>query len=158
MASDERLLSVYEQLRRMAAAQVRPGVSLDPTDLVHEAFLRLHDGGWESESHFRAVACLAMRHVLIDRARRRQALRRGGERDRTTLSGLGVEASDDGLLAMDEVLTRLQERDPRKAQIVQMRVFGGMELEEIAGIQAISLATVKREWRAARAWIAGVLG
>lgn len=120
--------------------------------------MRIQGGDWDSESHFRAVACLAMRHVLIDRARRRQAARRGGGQERVTLSGLGIEAEGESLLNFDKLLSSLEERDPRKAQIVQMRVYGGMELEEISQVLSISLATVKRDWRAARAWIATMMG
>ncbi|MEM7248190.1 MAG: ECF-type sigma factor [Acidobacteriota bacterium] len=150
--SDSLFELVYQELRQ-AARRLGPDRSLQPTDLVHEVFLRLRDRDWESPEHFRAVASVAMRQVVIDRSRRRDTMKRGGERQRITLSGLGSEPHEMDLIDVERVLQRLETMDSRKGNIVTMRIFGGMELNEIADSISVSLSTVKREWRTARAWL-----
>lgn len=162
-ASLDRLLpAVYEELRRLAGRYMRhqaPEHTLQTTALVHEAYLRLIDQrriDWASRAHFFGVAAKAMRSILIDHARRRRAAKRGGKAGRRTLGAAG-EVADPGsavdVLALDEALTRLAERDPRKSQVVELRYFGGLTLAEVAEVLGISPATVKREWIAARAWL-----
>ena len=154
---------VYEELRREARrilGRHAPGHSVTPSILVHDAYMRLASAGGEpafaSELHFRAAASLAMRHVLVDRARRRNAHKRGRGWSRVMLIGLGVEASeplDVDLLALAEALDALAAIDPEGANVVQMRFFGELTHEEIALALGISLRTVERSWRAARAWL-----
>lgn len=158
----ERLLPlVYEELRRLAGGVFRggpPDEVLQPTALVHEAFLRLVDGRAVSvrgREHFLALAATAMRQILADHARRGRALKRGGGARRHTR----VEpcTPSDGepldLLLLDEVLTKLEEVDARQHRIVELRFFAGLEMEQIARELDLSIATVEREWRAARAWL-----
>ena len=153
---------VYDELRGVARA-VRRGPSaetVNTTALVHEAYLRLADGaslGFEGRSHFLGVAAKAMRHVLVDHARRRAAQKRGGGLARVDLSetlvGAAPEAPDAHVLALDRALARLAERDPRKVRVVECRFFGEMSTEETAAALGVSTATVKRDWRMARAWL-----
>src|SRR5438552_4536328 len=133
-AAEQLLPLVYEELRRLAAqklAKEKPGQTLQATALVHEAYLRLVDDDkaqhWDSSGHFFAAAAEAMRRVLIDNARRRRSQRRGGAAERLSLEGLeaAAPASDDELLAVNEALERLQQVDPRKAELVKLRYFGG---------------------------------
>lgn len=145
--------STYAVLRRVAAQRIRSGQTLEPTELVHEAFLRLDGHSFDGATHFQAVAAVAMRRILIDRARRRSADKRGGDLRPVTLAGLGIEAPDERLLDIDRALSRLEAADGRRARIVELRVFGGLELAEIAEHLTVSLSTVKRDWRAARAWL-----
>jgi len=161
-ALDRLLPAVYEELRRLARRYMRqqpPGHTLQTTDLVHQAYLRLVDQErveWGSRAHFFGVAAKAMRSILIDHARRRRAAKRGGKAGRPTLGAAGEVASPGStvdVLALDEALTRLAERDPRKSQVVELRYFGGLALEEVAEVLGVSLATVKRDWIAARAWL-----
>ncbi|WP_152054429.1 sigma-70 family RNA polymerase sigma factor [Tautonia marina] len=163
----ERLLPlVYDELRRLAARQLAreaPGQTLQPTALVHEAYLRLigpSQVGWEGRGHFYAAAAEAMRRVLVDAARRRQSLRRGGElRRRELLDGdLKIEPDSDNILDLDEALTRLRAEDPRAAELVTLRVFSGMTIEEVAQVLAISPRTANRTWAYARAWLGRELG
>ncbi|MEL6347942.1 MAG: ECF-type sigma factor [Myxococcota bacterium] len=150
---DELLPQIYDQLKVMARRYRGPRDSLMPTELVHEAYLRLSDDGpWQSPTHFRATAAVAMRRLLIDRARRRDADKRGGGWDRITLSGLGA-APDIDVIALDESLSTLERMDHRKAQIVQLRFFGGLTMPEIAAHLSVSLRTVEKDWRRARAWL-----
>jgi RNA polymerase sigma factor (TIGR02999 family) len=159
---DELLPIVYEELRRLAAAYLRrerPGQTLQPTALVHEAYLRLlkdRPDRWQNRAHFCAIAAHSMRQILIDRARARGALKRGGELPRVTLDEAlvaGGERSID-LVALDEALERLAALDPEQARLVELRFFGGLTIEETAEAMAISPATVKRHWTVARAWLA----
>jgi RNA polymerase sigma-70 factor, ECF subfamily len=153
---------VYEELRRLAAAYLRrerPGQTLQPTALVHEAYLRLikdRPGRWQNRAHFCAIAAHSMRQILIERARARGALKRGGLQPRVTLDeGLVAgEARSIDLVALDEALDRLAELDPEQARLVELRFFGGLTIEETAEAMAISPATVKRHWTVARAWLA----
>jgi RNA polymerase sigma factor (TIGR02999 family) len=159
---DELLPIVYEELRRLAAAYLRrerPGQTLQPTALVHEAYLRLlkdRPDRWQNRAHFCAIAAHSMRQILIDRARARGALKRGGELPRVTLDEAlvaGGEQSID-LVALDDALERLAALDPEQARLVELRFFGGLTIEETAEAMAISPATVKRHWTVARAWLA----
>ncbi|WP_412069835.1 ECF-type sigma factor [Rubrivirga sp. IMCC43871] len=153
---------VYDELRGLARA-VRRGPSLETvntTALVHEAYLRLArnaGASFEGRSHFLSVAAKAMRHVLVDHARRRGARKRGGDLARVDLSeslvGGSGEAPDAHVLALDRSLDRLAELDVRKARVVECRFFGEMSVEETAAALGVSEATVKRDWRMAQAWL-----
>jgi RNA polymerase sigma factor (TIGR02999 family) len=135
------------------------GHTLQVTALVHEAYLRLIDQqqvDWGSRAHFLGVAAKVMRSVLVDHARRRHAAKRGGIASESTLATTAERVSSGtnvDLLALDEALIRLAECDPRKSQVVEMRYFGGFSLEEVAESLDVSLATVKRDWITARAWL-----
>jgi RNA polymerase sigma factor (TIGR02999 family) len=160
-AFDQLLPRVYAELRRSAERALRhesPGHTLQATALVHEAWMRLALGAepdWHDQQHFLAGAARLMRQVLIDHARRRDAGKRDGG-ERLALSGLGLEAAQDGgfdVLALDQALQQLQRLDARKAQLVELRVFGGLEFSEIGRLMALSRATLDREWRSARAFL-----
>ncbi|MFG0329342.1 MAG: ECF-type sigma factor [Phycisphaerales bacterium] len=168
-ASEPDLLPViYDELRRLAGRYLRdrPGVrTLQPTAVVHEAYLKLLDRGTvapETRTHFFAVAAQAMRWVVADYARERNAQKRGGGRHRVTLSaadGAGGPGDDEvDLAALDEALRRLGERDARAARVVELRYLSGLTIEETAAALDISIGTVKNEWRWARAWLMGELG
>ncbi len=150
---------LYEELRRLASRHYRRGTgTVEPTSLVHEAFLKLdaHGGPWRNREHFLAVAATAMRQILVDQARRRGADKRGGRWHRITLSGLAQpNAVPDmvDLLALDEALETLARRNERQARIVELRFFGGLSLPQIARHEELSLRTVEQEWRRARAWL-----
>jgi RNA polymerase sigma factor (TIGR02999 family) len=154
---------VYDELRRLAAAQLvkeSPGNTLDATALVHEAFLRLvGDHQFVDRSHFFRVAAEAMRRVLIDRARRKRSLKRGGQRERVPLSEveLAADAPAEQLLALDEALDRFATRDPVKAELVKLRYFAGLSEDEAATALGISRATASRYWTYARAWLINAL-
>lgn len=160
-AADQLLDLVYEELRRLAAyklAQEAPGQTLQPTALVHEAWLKLIGAGerkFENRAHFFAVAAEAMRRILIDRARRRQTQRHGGQYERVELqeAGLAAPGDDDQLLAVDEALEKLSREHPVQAQVVNLRYFGGMTNEEVAQALDLSVSTVKNYWTFARAWL-----
>jgi RNA polymerase sigma factor (TIGR02999 family) len=159
----ERLLPlVYDELRQLAAqrlAQERPGQTLQATALVHEAYLRLVGDApaqtWNSRGHFFAAAAEAMRRILIDQARRKGSQRRGGSRHRRQLLDEDrIEAPlHDELLDLDEALAQLAVTDRQAAELVKLRVFAGMTVEEIAQLQGTSTRTVKRNWAYARAWL-----
>lgn len=152
---------VYEDLRRLAGRAFRreqSGHTLEATAIVHEAFVRMTEGvevSWESRGHFFGIAARLMRQVLVDHARSRGAVKRGGDRDRVTLAeadaALGPRCPD--LIALDAVLENLSVVDPRKAKIVELRFFGGLKNGEIAQHLGIGEATVGREWRKAKAWL-----
>jgi RNA polymerase sigma factor (TIGR02999 family) len=154
---------VYEELRRLAASYLRserPGHTLQPTALVHEAYLRMlgqKNVLWQNRSHFFGIAAQMMRRILIDDARRRSAAKRDGGPLRVDLDVLeNGEASVDRateLLALDRALEQLEKLDPRQARIVELRFYGGLTVEETAEVAGISTATVKREFRIARAWL-----
>lgn len=163
---DEQALStlmplVYDELRRLARGYLhreKPGQTIQPTGLVHEAYLRLvkdKNQDWHTRAHFVAIAAISMRQILIERARARATEKRGGARVRVTLDEGLLEAPESGidLLAVDEALTRLAAMDPDKARIVELRFFGGLTVEETAEALGISPATVKRHWTMARAWL-----
>jgi RNA polymerase sigma factor (TIGR02999 family) len=161
----ELLPEVYAELRRLAAAltaQLPPGQILQPTALVHEAYRRLvqhHDPGWEGRRHFFGAAARAMREILIEQARHKASGKRGGGARRVELSeGLAlIEPPADDLLALDEAIQQLQAEKPHLAEIVLLRYYTGLSVEETAGVVG-SVSTVTREWRFARAWLAGRLG
>ena len=153
-----------DELRRIAASQMAGGAAtLQPTAVVHEAYLRLSGGAapiYNGRAHFLAAAARAMRHVVIDHARARSADKRGGGLTRVTLGdaepgGVGSEAE---ILDLDRALDRLERRDPEKARIVELRYFGGLSIEETAALVDLSPATVKRHWSFARAWLAREVG
>ena len=152
---------VYRELRRLAdscLARERAGHTLQPTALVNEAFLKLAgqpDRGWKNRGQFLAIAATAMRRILVDHARERKSLRRGGDRKREPLdSEITAAQSDDvDVIALDDAMTKLAEIDPRKVRIVELRYFVGLTLEETSTAVELSLASVKREWNTARAWL-----
>ena len=158
----ERLLPiVYEELRRLADRYLRdepPGQTLQPTALVHEAFLRLvgaEAAAWKGRAQFFAVAARAMRRLLIDHARRRRATKRGGERQKLSLDDVPEPAADrDGyLVALDDALVELASVDPELSHVVELRFFGGLSIEETARVLGVSSMTVKRRWTLARGWL-----
>jgi RNA polymerase sigma factor (TIGR02999 family) len=152
---------VYDELRRIAARYIsreRPGQTLQATALVNEAFVRLvseRRRQFAGRTHFLAIAALSMRQILVQRARARRALKRGGLPDRITLDErlLADPGQSIDVLALDEALTRLASLDPDQARIVELRYFGGLTIEETADVVGVSPATVKREWAMARAWL-----
>lgn len=163
-AADKLLPLVYDELRKLAAAklaQEKPGQTLQATALVHEAYLRLngaqHAANWDSRGHFFAAAAEAMRRILVDMARRKQSLKRAGGRGRVDLelaAALPVTESDsENLLAVHEALTLLQDTHPRKAELVKLRFFAGLTLDEAAAALDVSVATAKKDWIYARAWL-----
>ncbi len=155
------LPALYDELRRLAAAQLareRPGQTLQPTALVHEAYLRLaHDPGarWESRGHFFVAAARAMRRILIEAARRKHRLRHGGGRARVELDPdlVALPEPREDLLALDDALDRLDALDRRKCDVVHLRYFAGCTIEETATALGVSLTTVKDDWLWARAWL-----
>jgi RNA polymerase sigma factor (TIGR02999 family) len=160
-AAAQLLPLVYDELRRLAAqrlAQEKPGQTLQATALVHEAYLRLVGDGqehhWDHRGHFFAAAAEAMRRILVDAARRKQAIRHGGGRRRVTLQDHHrITQSPDGLLALDEALTRFAGEEPAKAELVKLRFFAGLSTPEAAAALGISLATAERWWSFARTWL-----
>ncbi len=162
--AEEMLPSMYEELRKLAAQKMageQPGQTINATALVHEAYLRLarteQDARWDNRGHFYIAAAEAMRRILIDRARRKRAERHGGGWQRTELDSIHVPAAppdkSDELLALDEALQELAAQDERKAQLVQLRYFVGLESQEAADVLGISKATADRDWAYARAWL-----
>ena len=164
-AAEALLPLVYDELRRVAQWQMSretPGQTLQATALVHEAWLRLVGKNnpqdkpqWENRRHFFAAAAEAMRRILIDIARRKQAVRHGGALQRTELDDLqpAAEAPDEELLSVHDALEGLATHDARKAELVKLRYFAGLSLEEAAGVMGISERTAKRDWAYARAWL-----
>ena len=164
MANAEGLLEeVYAELRGLAGALMRQreaGQTLQPTALVHEAYLKLQRhspdaGAWESRAHFFAVAAKAMRQVLANHARDRNAQKRQGGWQRVTLSEAvgGSGSSEVDLIELHDALTELAEVDARKAELVELRFFGGLTMPEIAEVMGVSTPTLERDWRVAKAWI-----
>jgi RNA polymerase sigma factor (TIGR02999 family) len=156
-AKDALFPAVYRDLERIAMSQVRGNATLEPRGLVHELYLRLTKGPLEAKdrNHFFATAALAMRQILVDRARKRQTQKRGGEHhERVTLSGLAQnEESGVDLIAVDRALAKLEEKSPRQARIVELRCLLGLTAEETAEALGVSERTVHGEWRLARAWL-----
>ncbi len=156
---------VYAELRRIAHRYVRRergGHTLATTALVNEAYVRLagfQQVTWENRAHFFAVSAQVMRHILIDYARRGRYAKRGGELQRVSFEGAATEAAlmsperADELIALDEALEEFDKLDPRKSRVVELRYFGGLTLEETAEVLQVSLMTVRRDWRAAKAWL-----
>jgi RNA polymerase sigma factor (TIGR02999 family) len=160
--AEERLIPlVYGELRRIAGTYLRresPGNSLQPTALVHEAYLRLtniKEVDWQSRSHFFAVSARIMRRILVEHARSVQAIKRGGGWDAVSINEAILPGADRApeIVALDEALTRLSEFAPRQAQVVELRFFAGMEADEVGAALGISARTVKRDWRIAKAWL-----
>jgi RNA polymerase sigma factor (TIGR02999 family) len=158
----ERLLPlVYTELRAMAGGLFRGQRSdhtLQPTALVHEAYVRLVNRTapqWEDRRHFCAVAATAMRQILADHARRKRAEKRGGGRARVTLDAAVTPPAEStmDLVALDDALTRLADVDNRKHRVVELRFFGGLTVEDVAAVLEVSKTTIESEWRAARAWL-----
>lgn len=160
-AQDRLVPMVYRELRRIASAHLRKEAanhSLQPTALVHEAYLRMIEINrvdWQSRAHFFSVASGIMRRILVDYARAKRADKRGGEIDTVVFDEglLATKARAPELLALDDALNQLAEMDRRQAQIVEMRFFGGLTEEETGDVLGISARTVKRDWRVAKAWL-----
>ncbi|MEM9368882.1 MAG: ECF-type sigma factor [Planctomycetota bacterium] len=161
-ATDQLLPLVYAELRRLAAAKMaseRPDQTLQPTALVHEAFMRLLGGEqpsqWDGRGHFFAAASEAMRRILIDAARKRSRLKRGGALVRVELKDDDalVEVADEKLLELDDALQKLESQDPEAAKLVELRYFTGLTIDETAETLGVSPRTVKRNWAYARAWL-----
>ena len=160
-AADKLIELLYDEFRHMAAAYLRrepEGITLQPTALVHEAFLKLVDQkrvDWKGRTHFLAVGAQAMRRILVDQARKRKRAKRGFGRRRVVLNEqLALSTHNDRqLLAVDEALAELATIDPRQAEIVELRFFGGMTAAEVAAYLGVSKGTVDREWRMTRAWL-----
>jgi RNA polymerase sigma-70 factor, ECF subfamily len=154
---------VYDELRRLAASALRherPDHTLQPTALVHEAYLRLADepqGRWENRAHFLAVAARAMRRILVDHARSRNARKRGSGAVRFSIEDVEdpvvAQGQDLDLVVLDEALARLTALDPRQGRIVELRFFGGLSVEETGAVVGASPRTVKRDWQLARVWL-----
>ncbi len=152
---------VYDELRRLAAykmAQEKPGQTLQPTALVHEAWLRLNQSNrqeWRGREHFFRAAAEAMRRILVENARRKSRIRHGGQFERVDcdLIDLPIAADDEKCLQVNEALDRLAEIDPRKAEVVKMRMFVGLQVQEIAAALNASEKTVQRDWTFAKAWL-----
>lgn len=162
---------VYDELRRIAGHFMqgeRPGRTVQTTALVHEAYLKLIDVtnvDWQHRAHFFAIAAQIMRHILMDQARRRVAAKRGGDAPRVILDQVNFEQVPDTgsgrareLIALDDALNALAKVDPRKAQVIELRFFGGLSVEETAEVLKVSPDTVTRDWRLARAWLLAELG
>jgi len=167
-AADKLLPLVYEELRLLAArkmSQELPGQTLQATALVHEAYIKLvgeEAQNWKSRGHFFTAAAEAMRRILIDNARRKKSLKHGGDRQRINLDKDVLRYDDDSpadnLIALDEALSRLAENDSIKSEVVKLRYFAGMSIEQTAEILGISSTTAKRYWAYARAWLLREIG
>jgi RNA polymerase sigma factor (TIGR02999 family) len=162
-AASQLLPLVYDELRRLAAQMLvheSPGLTIQPTELVHEAYLRLVGAEaasqWDNRGHFFAAAAEAMRRILVENARRKRTLKRGGGRRRQSLEDVHLvagEADGDRLLAIDEALAKFAENDKEKADLVKLRYFAGCTIEQAADALGISTATAERYWSYARAWL-----
>jgi RNA polymerase sigma factor (TIGR02999 family) len=159
-AIDKLVPLVYAELRRMAARHLRRERgehTLQPTALVHEAYLRMvdqRDAPWQNRAHFLGCAAHLMRNILVDHARRRRAAKRGGGEARVSLGAIDVaDRTDVDLVALDDALRTLETIDARQSRMVELRFFGGMSIEEAAEVLGMSSAQVRREWTAVRAWL-----
>ena len=158
---DQLFAAVYQQLRNLAGQFFRrepEGNTLQPTALVHEAYMKLVDqthADWHGRTHFFAVAAQAMRRILVDHARQRGAAKRGGNRHRIALDdNLAVESNrDTDLLALDDALTKLTKLDPRQARMIELRFFGGLSVAAVAKVMGMSTRSAEREWTMVRAWL-----
>jgi RNA polymerase sigma factor (TIGR02999 family) len=164
-AAEKLLPLVYNELRKLAAQRLtheKPGQTLDATGLVHEAYLRLVDvekvQQWDSRGHFFAAAAEAMRRILIEKARRKGRLKRGGSRQRVDLADRPAPQPDDELLALDEALTRLAGEDSLAAKVVELRHFTGLGHEDVAAALGITVYQARQKWTYARAWLRDALG
>ena len=161
-AQDQLFRAVYNELHRQAARHLRherPGLSLQTTDLIHEAYLRLIDQQhveWQNRLHFFGIAAQVMRRILVDHARSRQAAKRGGSAIRLPLEeAMAVLSGQDlDFVALDEALNRLAEIDAQQSQVVELRFFGGLNVEETAEVLQVSPITVMRDWQLAKSWLA----
>jgi len=161
-AADKLLPLVYEELRILAAqkmAQEKPGQTLQATALVHEAYIRLVGSeaqDWKGRRHFFKAAAEAMRRILVENARRKKSRKRGGDRQRIELTeaNLAIESPSNALLALDEALNRLSAEEPSIADLVKLRYFGGLTIDQVAKIQGISRRTAVDHWAYARSWLA----
>ena len=157
---------VYDEIRRMAhryLTRERNGHTLQTTELVNEAYMRLLGAqsiDWQNRAHFFGVTAQVMRRILIDHARRRHYAKHGGDARHVSLENAAVMTSERAseLIVLDEALTELARIDPRKSRVVELRYFGGLSLEEIAEVLQVSLMTVRRDWRTAKAWLTRELG
>jgi RNA polymerase sigma factor (TIGR02999 family) len=171
-AASQLLPLVYDELRKLAAhklANETPGQTLQPTALVHEAYLRLvasplgerqEEPPWDSRGHFFAAAAEAMRRILVDSARRKKRAKHGGDRQRVDFDDqdVPVRPPPDEIIALDEALTRLAEEDPEASQVVQLHFFAGLSIEQAAEALGVSRATAYRHWSYARAWLRCAIG
>lgn len=161
VVSEKAMAQVYQELRRIAAArmaQESSGQTLQATALVHEAWLRLfcgESGRWENRTHFYAAAALAMRRILIERARRKMSLKRGARAVHISIEAMDIAQAlpDDRLLMMDEALERLRKKDAALARVVILKFFGGLTNVEVAGVLGVTERTVQNKWVFARAWL-----
>lgn len=164
MAAGELVPLVYTELRRIAAAKMareQPGQTLQATALVHEAWLRLGNDGFENRAHFFGAAAEAMRRILVERARRKSAAKRGAGAEHCNIDELEIAAPLEGdgeLLAVNDALDRLAVYDSRKAELVKLRYFAGLSFEEAAEVLGISVRTAARDWDFARAWLHREIG
>ena len=158
-AADELLALIYSELRRLAAGKMAgepPGHTLQPTALVHEAWLRIGGGAFENRAHFFSAAAEAMRRILIERARRKQRAKRGSGVEHLDVDHLEIAApttDEDEMLSVHEALDRLAAQHTRKAEVVKLRYFTGLSFEETADVLGISIPTAHRDWAYARAWL-----
>ena len=158
-AAEALMVAVYDELRQIAAAKMgreRGAQTLQATALVHEAWLRLGDGKFQNRAHFFGAAAEAMRRILVDRARRKKCAKNGSGAEHLDISELEVATplgNDDELLAVHEALDRLAAYDSRKAELVKLRYFSGLSVEETAEVLGVSVRTVSRDWDFARAWL-----
>jgi len=159
-AAEQLLPLVYNELRQLAARQMaydQPGQTLNPTALVHEAYVRLvgqgNDRCYHDRAHFFAAAATAMRHIRIDGTRRKKTQKHGGDVRQLELDEVAAPTPDDELLALDEALTRLAALDARKSQLVELRFFAGLTNDQAAAVLGISATTADRDWAFARAWL-----
>jgi RNA polymerase sigma factor (TIGR02999 family) len=160
-AADKLIMTVYQELRYLATHKLQgeaPGQTLQPTALVHEAYLRLlgdQDQSWKGRTHFFSAAAEAMRRILIDNARRKKSLKRGDKHQRVNLeeADLAIEGPAEDMIALDEALSELAATDTLKADLVKLRYFAGLTIEQAAEALNLSLTTTKRHWRYTRAWL-----
>lgn len=158
-AGDELMPLVYGQLRRIARNRLRgefASQTLQTTDLINEAYVRLVEQSvdWQSRAHFFGIAARLMRQILVDKARARHAQKRGGDQQQVSLTDVDAELKQGSdLLALHEALESLAKVDPKRSEIVELRFFGGLTIEETAEVMGVSAPTIERSWRAARAWL-----
>jgi RNA polymerase sigma factor (TIGR02999 family) len=161
LAAEDLLPLVYDELRRLAAANLareKPGQTLDATALVHEAYMRLVGGGtYDSRGNFFAAAAISMRRILIENARRKARIKHGGELARVELTDLPGTDADERLIALDEALTRLAAEDSQAAQVVELHHFAGLSHELVAETLGISIYQARQKWTYARAWLQNAL-